>query len=79
MLTSLYLTQTLAQAIADSARQQVGADVPDQLVPAGLRLLHSRPAAIILMTAPILYPIITNACFDRSGSASSSPSTWRSG
>src|SRR5262249_12418316 len=40
------------------AREQVGADVHDQRVPAGVRILHP-PAAIILMTSPILLPIIT--------------------
>ena len=40
MLTSLYITQTLAQAIADAASQQLGADAADQHLPAGLRLLH---------------------------------------
>src|SRR5258708_5212528 len=63
MLTSLYLTQTLAQAIADMH--------PNRWVLMGLINLFLLvcgffipPAAIILMTAPILYPIITAAGFD---------------
>ncbi len=63
MLTSLYLTQTLAQAIADMH--------PNRWVLMGLinvLLLvcgfFIPPAAIILMTAPILYPIIKAAGFD---------------
>jgi tripartite ATP-independent transporter DctM subunit len=63
MLTSLYITQTLAQAIADA-----------HLNPWVLMLLINifllvcgcfiPPAGIILMTAPILLPIITAAGFD---------------
>jgi tripartite ATP-independent transporter DctM subunit len=63
MLTSLYITQTLAQAIADA-----------HLNPWTLMLLINLfllvcgcfipPAGIILMTAPILLPIITAAGFD---------------
>jgi tripartite ATP-independent transporter DctM subunit len=49
MLTSLYLTQTLAQGIADMHPN---------------RWVFIPPAAIILMTAPILYPIIKAAGFD---------------
>jgi C4-dicarboxylate transporter, DctM subunit len=63
MLTSLYLTQTLAQAIADL---HVNRWVLMGLI--NLFLLVSGffipPAAIILMTAPILLPIITAAGFD---------------
>src|SRR3954468_23554603 len=63
MLTSLYLTQTLAQAIAE---MHVNRWVLMLLI--NLFLLVSGffipPAAIILMTAPILYPIITTAGFD---------------
>jgi tripartite ATP-independent transporter DctM subunit len=63
MLTSLYLTQTLAQAIADA---HVNKWVLMLLI--NLFLLVSGffipPAAIILMTAPILYPIVTTAGFD---------------
>src|SRR5512144_1484792 len=63
MLTSLYLTQTLAQAIAD---MHVNRWVLMLLI--NLFLLVSGffipPAAIILMTSPILYPIITTAGFD---------------
>ena len=63
MLTSLYLTQTLAQAIAD---MHVNKWVLMLLI--NLFLLVSGffipPAAIILMTSPILYPIITTAGFD---------------
>src|SRR3954463_7242634 len=63
MLTSLYLTQTLAQAIAD---MHVNRWVLMGLI--NLFLLVSGffipPAAIILMTSPILLPIITAAGFD---------------
>ena len=63
MLTSLYLTQTLAQAIAD---MQVNKWVLMALI--NLFLLVSGffipPAAIILMTSPILLPIIKAAGFD---------------
>src|ERR1043165_3384589 len=63
MLTSLYLTQTLAQAIAD---MHVNKWVLMLLI--NLFLLVAGffipPAAIILMTSPILYPIITAAGFD---------------
>ena len=63
MLTSLYLTQTLAQAIAD---MHVNRWVLMALI--NLFLLVSGffipPAAIILMTSPILFPIITAAGFD---------------
>ena len=63
MLTSLYLTQTLAQAIADL---NVNRWVLMALI--NLFLLVSGcfipPAAIILMTSPILLPIITAAGFD---------------
>jgi C4-dicarboxylate transporter DctM subunit len=63
MLTSLYLTQTLAQAIAD---MQVNKWVLMAMI--NLFLLVSGffipPAAIILMTSPILLPIIKAAGFD---------------
>src|SRR5881398_322494 len=63
MLTSLYLTQTLAQAIAD---MHVNKWVLMLLI--NLFLLVAGffipPAAIILMTSPILFPIITAAGFD---------------
>jgi tripartite ATP-independent transporter DctM subunit len=63
MLTSLYLTQTLAQAIAD---MHVNRWVLMGLI--NLFLLVSGffipPAAIILMTSPILLPIIRSAGFD---------------
>jgi tripartite ATP-independent transporter DctM subunit len=63
MLTSLYLTQTLAHAIAD---MQVNKWVLMLMI--NLFLLVSGffipPAAIILMTSPILLPIITAAGFD---------------
>jgi tripartite ATP-independent transporter DctM subunit len=63
MLTSLYLTQTLAQAIADA---HVNKWVLMLLI--NLLLLvcgfFIPPAAIILMTSPILLPIITAAGFD---------------
>ena len=63
MLTSLYLTQTLAQAIADAH--------PNPWVLMGLINLFLLvcgffipPAAIILMTSPILFPIVKAAGFD---------------
>src|SRR5207247_4365176 len=63
MLTSLYLTQTLALAIAD---MHVNKWMLMFLI--NIFLLVSGffipPAAIILMTAPILYPILTTAGFD---------------
>jgi len=63
MLTSLYLTQTLAQAIAD---MQVNKWVLMLMINLFLLVcgFFIPPAAIILMTAPILYPIITAAGFD---------------
>ncbi|MGE0678862.1 TRAP transporter large permease [Pseudolabrys sp.] len=63
MLTSLYITQTLAQAIAD-------ADVNKWVLMGLINLFllvcgcFIPPAGIILMTAPILLPIITAAGFD---------------
>ncbi|HEX4763276.1 MAG TPA: TRAP transporter large permease [Usitatibacter sp.] len=63
VLTSLYLTQTLAQAIADAHmnRWALMAMINVFLLVCGFFI---PPAAIILMTAPILYPIITAAGFD---------------
>ncbi len=63
MLTSLYLTQTLAQAIADANvnRWVLMAMINVFLLVCGFFI---PPAAIILMTAPILYPIIKAAGFD---------------
>lgn len=63
MLTSLYLTQTLAQAIAD---MEVNRWVLMFLINIFLLIcgFFIPPAAIILMTAPILLPIITAAGFD---------------
>src|SRR5437867_9013176 len=63
MLTSLYLTQTLAQAIADMHvnRWMLMAMINFFLLVCGFFI---PPAAIILMTAPILYPIIKAAGFD---------------
>ena len=63
MLTSLYITQTLAQAIAD---MNVNRWVLMLLVNLFLLVCGCfiPPAGIILMTAPILLPIITNAGFD---------------
>jgi C4-dicarboxylate transporter, DctM subunit len=63
MLTSLYLTQTLAQAIADAQvnRWVLMAMINVFLLVCGFFI---PPAAIILMTAPILYPIIKAAGFD---------------
>ncbi|MDC7788256.1 TRAP transporter large permease [Rhodoplanes sp. TEM] len=63
MLSSLYITQTLAQAIAAA---EVNRWVLMLLI--NLFLLVAGcfipPAGIILMTSPILLPIITNAGFD---------------
>src|SRR5258706_7787145 len=63
MLTSLYLTQTLAQAIADAHfnRWVLRGMINLSLLVCGFFI---PPAAIILMPAPILYPIITAAGFD---------------
>ena len=63
MLTSLYLTQTLAQAIADL---QVNRWMLMFLINVFLLVcgFFIPPAAIILMTSPILLPIITAAGFD---------------
>src|SRR5207247_9217173 len=63
MLTSLYLTQTLAQAIAD---MHVNRWVLMGLINVFLLVcgFFIPPAAIILMTSPILLPIITAAGFD---------------
>jgi tripartite ATP-independent transporter DctM subunit len=63
MLTSLYLTQTLAQAIADAHlnRWLLMATINLFLLVCGFFI---PPAAIILMTSPILLPIITAAGFD---------------
>lgn len=63
MLTSLYLTQTLAQAIAD---MQVNRWLLMGMINVFLLVcgFFIPPAAIILMTAPILYPIIKAAGFD---------------
>ena len=63
MLTSLYLTQTLAQGIADMHvnRWVLMGMINIFLLVCGFFI---PPAAIILMTAPILYPIIKAAGFD---------------
>ena len=63
MLTSLYLTQTLATAIAalEVNRWVLMALINVFLLVAGCFI---PPAAIILMTSPILLPIITAAGFD---------------
>jgi tripartite ATP-independent transporter DctM subunit len=63
MLTSLYLTQTLAQGIADL---QVNRWVLMLLINVFLLIcgFFIPPAAIILMTSPILLPIIKTAGFD---------------
>ena len=63
MLTSLYLTQTLAQGIADL---HVNRWVLMGLINLFLLVCGCfiPPAAIILMTSPILFPIITAAGFD---------------
>ena len=63
MLTSLYLTQTLAQGIAEMHvnRWALMGLINIFLLVCGFFI---PPAAIILMTAPILYPIIKAAGFD---------------
>ena len=63
MLTSLYLTQTLAQAIADAHvnKWALMALINVFLLVCGFFI---PPAAIILMTSPILYPIVRAAGFD---------------
>jgi C4-dicarboxylate transporter DctM subunit len=63
MLTSLYLTQTLAQAIAEAGlnRWVLMALINLFLLVCGCFI---PPAGIILMTAPILLPIVTAAGFD---------------
>lgn len=63
MLTSFYLTQTLAQAIAEL---QVNRWILMLLINLFLLVcgFFIPPAAIILMTSPILLPIITAAGFD---------------
>jgi tripartite ATP-independent transporter DctM subunit len=63
MLTSLYLTQTLAQAIADMHvnRWVLMGIINVFLLVCGFFI---PPAAIILMTSPILYPIVRAAGFD---------------
>jgi C4-dicarboxylate transporter DctM subunit len=63
MLTSLYLTQTLAQAIADMHvnRWVLMGMINVFLLVCGFFI---PPAAIILMTSPIIYPIVTAAGFD---------------
>jgi C4-dicarboxylate transporter DctM subunit len=63
MLTSLYITQTLAQAIADAHynRWVLMAMINVFLLVCGCFV---PPAGIILMTAPILLPIVTAAGFD---------------
>jgi len=63
MLTSLYITQTLAQAIADA---QLNRWVLMLMINLFLLVCGCfiPPAGIILMTAPILLPIITAAGFD---------------
>ena len=63
MLTSLYLTQTLAQAIADAHpnRWALMGMINVFLLVCGFFI---PPAAIILMTSPILFPIVKAAGFD---------------
>jgi TRAP-type C4-dicarboxylate transport system permease large subunit len=63
MLTSLYVTQTMAQTIA---AMDVNPWVLMLLINIFLLVcgFFIPPAAIILMTAPILLPIITTAGFD---------------
>ena len=63
MLTSLYITQTLAEAIAalDVNRWVLMGLINVFLLVAGCFI---PPAGVILMTSPILLPIITAAGFD---------------
>jgi len=63
VLTSLYLTQTLAQAVADMHvnRWVLMGIINVFLLVCGFFI---PPAAIILMTSPILYPIVRAAGFD---------------
>src|SRR5207237_9061982 len=63
MLTSLYLTQTLATAIAEA---HVNKWVLMGMINVFLLVcgFFIPPAAIILMTSPILLPIIVAAGFD---------------
>ncbi len=63
MLSSFYITQTVAEAIgtADLNKWVLMAAVMAFLLVAGFFL---PPVAVILMTAPILLPIITEAGFD---------------
>src|SRR5207247_2867091 len=64
MLTSLYLTQTLAQAIADMHvnRWVLMALINLLLLVCGFFI---PPAAIILMTSPIMLPIVLDAGYDQ--------------
>ncbi|MBM3488599.1 MAG: TRAP transporter large permease [Alphaproteobacteria bacterium] len=63
MLSSLYVTQSIAQGIAEASinRWVLMALINLLLVVAGCFM---PPAAIILMTTPIIAPIIANAGFD---------------
>ena len=63
MLSSLYVTQTIAQTIAEAGMNKwlLLFTINIFLLVAGFFL---PPVAIILMTAPILLPIIINAGFD---------------
>ena len=63
MLSSLYVTQTIAQTIAEAGMNKwlLLFTINIFLLVAGFFL---PPVAIILMTAPILLPIIVNAGFD---------------
>ena len=62
-LSSLFVTQTIAQAIADAGLNEwvLMGTINLFLLVAGFFL---PPVAVILMTAPILLPIITDAGFD---------------
>ncbi len=62
-LSSLFVTQTIAQAIADAGLNKwvLMGTINVFLLVAGFFL---PPVAVILMTAPILLPIITQAGFD---------------
>ena len=76
-LSSLFVTQSVAHSIATLAVNKwvLLACINLFLLVAGFFL---PPVAVILMTAPILLPIITQAGSIRTGSPWSSPSTWRS-
>ena len=77
MLSSLFVTQSIAEWIGalDVNRWVLMGIINVFLLVAGFFL---PPVAVILMTAPILLPIITAAASTPTGSRWCSPSTWRS-